>query len=140
MPQSVTGLFVRYAALLRSRNLREAARFYRFPCLIEFPDRTVVAMNIDQLEALLVEWSSHIAAAEVIDVTARVAAVEMPRENRFRAWVRWAYHYPDRIEPDGAGVIYYLTRSPGGLIAIEMLSYFSMAPIEAAARESSRIS
>ena len=140
MPQSVTGLFVRYSELVRSRNLREVARFYRFPCLIELPDRTVVAMNMDELEALLTERSTHLAAAEVIDITARVAAVEMPRENRFRAWVRWAYHYPDRVEPDGAGIIYYLVRSPGGLIAIEMLSYFSMAPIEAAARESSRIS
>jgi hypothetical protein len=139
LAQSVTGLFHRYSELVRSRNLREITRLYRFPCMIEADDRTIVTKDAGALEAFLAERLARLDAAQVKDLVPRVAAVEMPRADRFRAWVRWSLHYSDRVEHDAVGMIYYLVRSPRGVLTIEMVSVVSMAPIEAAARESAEV-
>ena len=60
---------------------------------------------------------------------AKVAAIEMPRNRRFRVWLRWVRHYGDRVREDECGTVCYLVRDAWGGLAIEMID---MVPPEAA--------
>lgn len=129
MPQRVADFFDVIAAALVSGDLEETISLHRFPYPCHIEDRQLVMWTEDDLRAFLLERRASILGQGVTRVAAHVAGIEVPRDGRFRVWVRWTYHAPVSAIEDGSASIFYLQRSENGRIQAEMCHFLSLSAL-----------
>lgn len=118
---TVSALFGRLGGLFVEGRLREMTAFWSFPCPIEMDGRLVVMRDPPELEDF---FATRRAKAMEVGLTAfepRISAIEMPRQGRFRVWMRWAHTFGNVCLLDENGSVYYLSRRPMGDLTIEMM-------------------
>lgn len=120
-PLGVTAFFGLLGERFVAGQLAEMARSWSFPCPIEVDGQLVVMRSPEVLAAHLADLRAASLAKGLTAMTPRVAAVEMPRNGRFRVWLRWVLHYGDRVEEEGHGTLYFMATTPEGGLTIEMM-------------------
>lgn len=130
-PLGATELITRLGELFVAGRLREATEFWTFPCPIEEAGELLVMRDADALEAFLRRRRKAAGEAGLLAMTPRIIALEVPRNDRFRVWLRWLYRYPTHAEEASDTAVYYIHRRPSGELTIEMMD---VARIPAQAR------
>jgi len=130
-PLAVTSFFTQLGALFVQGRFTEMAAFWSFPCPLEIGGDLVVMRD----PAMLADHFAHQhVQARQDGLTAmipRIAAIEMPRQGRFRVWLRWQYEFADLCVPDEAASLYYMARTSRGGLTIEMMDLVRLPPASA---------
>lgn len=125
MRESAGDLLTRMGELFMSGRLDEMSAMWTFPCPVEIGGELVVLRDPQQLRTYFASLRAAALAAGVLRLAPSVIAVEIPRGDRFRAWIRWVRHLRGGArEMDAFGSLYYLVRRPSGALAIEMMELF----------------
>jgi hypothetical protein len=120
-PLSVTALMTRLGQLFMADRLEEATRFWTFPCPVEVAGELTVMPDARALEGFFRRRRELAREMGLLDMTPHVIAVEVPRDGRFRAWLRWRYAFADRTEEDSHASVYFMVRKRSGALVIEMM-------------------
>lgn len=118
---TVSALFAHLGRLFVEGRTREMTGYWSFPCPVEVNGSLVVMRDAPALEEF---FAAKRAAAREVGLTGfapRIAAIEMPRQGRFRVWIRWAHTFGNVCLLDENGSVYYLARRHGGALTIEMM-------------------
>jgi hypothetical protein len=121
VPERVGDHFDRLARLWFEGRLDELARLHAFPCPYQIGGELVVMRNAPALEAWLDWHRMRLLDLGLSAIRARVSAVEMPQQERFRAWVRWTCLFGDGAPPKEFAGVYYLSRRAQAGTRIEMV-------------------
>jgi len=114
-------------------RLGEAAQAWSFPCPVEIDGELVVMRSPEVFQAYLADQRAVALAAGLTAMTPRVSAIEMPRNGRFRVWLRWVSHFGDRVEEEDHGTVYFMAFRPDGRLTIEMMDIVQLPSMQAAA-------
>jgi hypothetical protein len=111
----------RNAADLLAGNTDAVASRCHYPMVVHAPDRVMPFQSAAEYAAML----SHISLRlredyKVIDITARLRTMDLPRAGRFRAWARLSYIFAVDTAPRRTDVTYYC-RLQDGEIRVEMV-------------------
>ncbi|WP_210527136.1 hypothetical protein [Rubellimicrobium arenae] len=132
-PQPVSAFFQRLGDLFVQGRIREMTGSWAYPCPVEVQGGLVVMRNAAMMEAFLAMRHADAIQRGLTAMIPRIAAIEMPRKERFRVWLRWEYEFRDQCVPDEYGSLYYLARNPWGTLTIEMLDVVHVPPFAAQA-------
>jgi hypothetical protein len=126
LPQKAARLSVVHQ-ILTARSPSELAPHYTFPMAAQIGGQ----IHIYATPKELAEGYATVQVARERKGQAatafRIAAVELPRNNRFRVWVDWLYAGADGTPKTGDQSIYYLSRV-NNRIAVEMIQCLSAPP------------
>ena len=125
-PLGVTALIARLGELILAGRLEEATRFWSFPCPVEVEGELMVMRDAQALEAFFRHRSELARKAGLLRLIPRIVAIEVPRDGRFRVWLHWIHHFPDRAEEDRTPSVYFMVRRPSGELSIEMMDTVRM--------------
>ncbi len=98
--------FYRKSALLMLGRHAEMATGYRFPLSIRLEGNLVVLHDSAQLVLLLQGLHRALVRRGVVQVQSDILAVELPREGRFRVWIKWEEIGPTRQDYRSSDAIY----------------------------------
>ncbi len=136
MPPQTTARLAAIRAMLNARTPREIATHFTFPMPAQFGPH----LHVYRTAAELADGYAQRGAAKrqqgQSDFHCRIAAIELPRNNRFRVWVDWLYTDPDGTPRTGDRSIYFCSTFRGQ-IAVEMIHcapQTDAAPVRSAAR------
>lgn len=129
MPQRVSDFFAVVAQGLISGRLEETLALHRFPFPLHIEDEQHVMWREADLRGFLLDRRSRLLGRGVVRVAAQVAGIEVPRNGRFRAWVRWLYFTSSRMTEEDSASIFYLRREASGRIEAEMCHFLSLATL-----------
>lgn len=126
--ESGAELLARMSELYLQDRLDEATQMWAFPCPVQAGSELMVVRDAAQLRANFEAMRGPVVAAGVCRLEPRVGAIEIPRNDRFRIWVRWVHHFRHRPEEEEPFVsLYYLVRQPSGALLIEMMELIDSA-------------
>ena len=118
-PRAAVGLNV-IREILNARSPDDIARYFTFP----MPAQSGADLHVYQSAQDLADGYSQLAKAKrnlgQTDFHCRIAAVELPRNSRFRVWVDWLYTDQDGNPRSGDRSIYFCS-TWHGQIAVEMI-------------------
>lgn len=127
----VSAFLDRMASLLSEGHLEAFAQLHRYPAVYEAQGTMRIYLRPEDLIRTVGEWRRNQWARGVRTITARVAAQDLGRSGRIRVWAEWTHHLADGTTTDGGTDLLYLSRCPGGCLAIEMIDFLSQsAPAE----------
>ncbi len=132
-PLAVTAFFAQLGVLFVQGRLAEMTGFWSFPCPVEVGGRLVVMRDPPMLRDYFARRHDQAQVDGLTAMIPRIAAIEMPRQGRFRVWLRWQYEFADLCVPDDAASLYYMARSAGGGLSIEMMDLVRLPPVSARA-------
>lgn len=132
-PLRVTAFFGDMAAQFVAGRLDEVAQPWTFPCPVEIGGQLVVMRNAEAFEAHLAERRTALMGEGLTALTPRVSAIEMPRQGRFRVWVRWSFHFGDRTQEESHATVYFMASRPDGQLTIEMMDVVQLPSTQARA-------
>jgi hypothetical protein len=133
-PLGVTAFFTLLSQRFVEGRLGEMAASWTFPCPIEINGQLVVMRSPEVLEAHLAKRRAASLAAGLVGMRPRISAIEMPRNGRFRVWLRWVLDFGDHVEEEDHGTVYFMTVSPGGRLTIEMMDVVQLPLAKVTAR------
>jgi hypothetical protein len=133
-PLGVTAFFSHLGEQFVEGRLEEIADRWTFPCPVEVGGQLVVMREPKVFVAYLVEQRQVALSRGLTGMKPRVSAIEMPRNGRFRVWLRWMLQYGDHVEQMDDGVVYFMSAAPGGRLSVEMMDIVHIATEQAAAQ------
>jgi hypothetical protein len=139
MDLGVTRLLFRQANLFAEGRLREMTDSFVLPFPMQMEDRLMVMRDARDLVEALGACRRALLAAGATRFMPRVAAIELPRGGRFRAWVRWEHHLRPHAAPSGTSAIYYLHRPADRTLLIEMADHAALPAAEVRPAAPSRV-
>lgn len=123
MHDRTTRLLQGMADAFNHADLRGFVAPFVFPCLIVVPGHRTIMRSGDDFVTFLEPLRGALLLQGVKRIRPALGAVELLRNGRFRAWVRWSYEYEDRVESRGYDSVYFLRVQAGGSLAIEMVDF-----------------
>jgi hypothetical protein len=106
--------------LLNARAPDDLARFYVFPMPTQIGDHLTIYQTPADLAQGYVARAEEKARQGQSALQTRVAAVELPRNNRFRVWVDWLFTDPQGNPGTGERTVYFCSLLRGNP-AVEMI-------------------
>ncbi len=93
----------------------DLAREFALPLVMYLEDRRMVVQSHEQLAGFLVRLQEARRASGVVQVQSGLTALELPRNGRFRIWVR--HHQMDGLgrSMSYSDAVYYTCETPQGL-------------------------
>ena len=134
-PLGVTAFFGLLGEQFAQGRLEERASNWTFPCPVEVGGQLVVMRGPEVFVTYLAERRSAALNRGLTAMTPRISAIEMPRNGRFRVWLRWVFLYGDRVEEEDYGMVYFMAAAPDGRLTIEMMDAVQL-PVEGLALQS----
>lgn len=131
-PLRVTAFFERLGTLFSEGRLEEAADLWHFPSPIMIGSQIHLMRDREDYLAFVSGRREAGLARGLISISPLLAAVEIPRYGRLRVWMRWRATFVHGTMDDADGSVFYLSRSPQGVLAVEMLESIPRNMIEAA--------
>jgi hypothetical protein len=111
----------RNAADLLAGSTDAIASRCHYPMVIHTPDRVVPFQSAGDYAQMLAHISVRLREDyKVVDITARLRTMDLPRAGRFRAWARLSYRFAIDTAPRETDVTYYC-RVQDGQIRVEMV-------------------
>ena len=107
---------------------------WAFPCPMEVDGQLVVMRSPEVFEIYLAERRRAALSQGLTAMTPRISAIEMPRQGRFRVWLRWTLHYGDHAVEEDHGMVYFIAAGLNGRLTIEMMDVVQIAVSQAAAQ------
>lgn len=123
MHDQTTRLLQGMADAFNRADLRGFVAPFVFPCLIVVPGHRTIMRSEDDFVTFLEPLRGELLLQGVKRIRPALGAVELLRNGRFRAWIRWSYEYEDRVEPKGYDTVYFLRVRADGSLGIEMVDF-----------------
>ncbi len=120
-PLGVTAFFGLLGDQFVQGRLEDLASRWAFPCPLEVQGELVVMRSPEVFVTYLGQQRAAALARGLTAMTPRISAIEMPRQGRFRVWLRWVLHYGDHVEEEDHGMVYFVAAAPNGRLTIEMM-------------------
>ncbi|TNC71502.1 hypothetical protein [Rubellimicrobium roseum] len=120
-PLGVTDLFTRMGQDFVAGRFRAMTEPWIFPCPVEMDGHLVVMRSPEDLEDYFRRRFAAHKSAGIRTMAPRISAIEVPRQGRFRVWLRWIGHYDDHQEEDDYVALYYLKQQALDSPRIEMM-------------------
>lgn len=130
-PLRVTAFFERLGTLFSEGRLEEVADLWHFPSPVMIGTQIHLLRDRNDYIAFVSARRDAGLAAGLISISPLLAAVEIPRYGRLRVWMRWRATFAHGVVDDADGSVFYLSRSPQGVLAVEMLESIPRHEIEA---------
>ena len=134
-PLGVTAFFGQLGEQFAQGRLEEMAGHWTFPCPIEVGGQLVVMRGPEVFVTYLAQRRAAAMARGLTAMTPRISAIEMPRNGRFRVWLRWVFRFGDHVEEEDHGMVYFMAAAPDGRLTIEMMDAVQL-PTEGLALQS----
>ncbi len=117
-PLGVSALFGRLGQLFAQECLRGMTEFWAYPCPVEVNGSLVVMRDSTALERFYARRRLGPQEAGLVALEPQIIAVEIPRNGRFRVWLRWRHVFADSAVTEEDVSLYYMTRRPCGALII----------------------
>lgn len=121
----VTAFFGRLGDLFVADRLRELADLHALPCPVEADGEMRALRDLPEFLEFFAALRRRLLAGGAVEMRPHVCAIEVPRNGRFRVWLRWKRRFEDgRIEDiQDEAAVYYLAQGPRGRLLIEMMAF-----------------
>ncbi len=127
MSYSAIEAFMRHRGeLLLSGQIDALAASYMFPLPVFMAEAQVVVHTPQRASAMLCLQRISMIRRGVFAIQPRIAAIELPRNGRFRVWVDWLETAIPVQGTRRGSAVYYCSSQPSGL-KIEMVNYTRMS-------------
>jgi hypothetical protein len=120
-PLRVTAFFERMGLLFTEGRLEELAGLWHFPCPIMLDSQILLLRNRAGFLTHMTAQRDAALAQGPVTIVPLVSAVEIPRYGRLRVWMRWRTTSAQGVVDDQFGSVFYLSRSPQGVLCVEMI-------------------
>lgn len=125
MYRSITAHLQLRSDLLLSGRYEELSRHYLLPQAIYLTDSPWVLRHTADAVTAMTRLHQMLRDRNVQRRVPKVTALQLPREGRFRAWVRWFEYAADPALNRTSEIVYYFRETPAGLKS-EMLEFKEM--------------
>ena len=125
-PLGVTSFFGLLGEQFVQGRLEAMAGHWAFPCPVEVSGQLVVMRDPQVFVTYLSGRRDEALSQGLTAMTPRISAIEMPRNGRFRVWLRWRLHFGDRVDVEDHGMVYFMAVASDSRMTIEMMD---MVPI-----------
>jgi hypothetical protein len=122
MYRSITEHLQRRGDLLLSGQYEELSRLFMLPQALYLSDTPWVLRDTADVVAAMGRLHQMLRGRQVNRRVPKVTALQLPRQGRFRAWVRWSEYSADPAQNRTSEVVYYFRETPSGL-KTEMLEF-----------------
>ncbi|MCR8723141.1 hypothetical protein [Frigidibacter sp. ROC022] len=102
------------------------ARLAAVPLAVHVEDAFLLLQSFEAVVQALEVQRRYLRVRRITDVKLVETALELPRKDRFRAWVEYSYLRGEQVLPESSKVIYYGHRK-GGQTLVEMVQYQTFA-------------
>ena len=126
MYAQATSLVTRLAEMFNGRDVRAIADCFVFPLPVQVQDDLIVFHTAERMTEALLFYRANNVQQGLSPSVPRIAAIDLPRNGRFRLWVDWNYPETPGMQTQKTQNIYYCSAS-GGHIVIEMVQYLRVA-------------
>lgn len=106
-----------------------AAKFFSVPLPFHYKNDLKVLHTLEDLEATLRTLVANYRANGVEQVSWKISAIDIPRQNRFRVWVNWDHIFADWVNKDASQITYFC-HLKGEKLCVEMV-HFVHTPLDA---------
>lgn len=114
MYRSITEHLQRRGDLLLSGQYEELSRLFLLPQAIYLSDTPWVLCNTGEVVAAMGRLHQMLGDRQVQRLVPKVTALQLPRQGRFRAWVKWSETSADPAQNRTSELVYYFRETPDG--------------------------